>query len=228
MAERLRNQEMKSVEYRRIKNMLKYEKKLWNQGLKYVAGLDEAGRGPLAGPVVAASVIFPSNICIPMIDDSKKLSAEIRESLFDIILKKALDYGIGIAEVEEIDRINIYQASFKAMQRALDNLKIKAEHLLVDGPAFPNDVIPYTTIIKGDRLCYSIAAASILAKVTRDRIMCEYDDKFPQYGFISHKGYATPAHLDAIEKFGLCSIHRKSFHPKRFLESSFTYDRDAE
>jgi len=217
----------KTDECNRIRKMLLYERDFWNKGFKYIAGLDEAGRGPLAGPVVAATVIFSKGIFIPMIDDSKKLTAETRECLFDIILKEVLDYGIGISEVEEIDRINIYQASLLAMERAMNNLSVRPQHLLVDGRAFTDVPIPYTTIVKGDSLCYSIAAASILAKVTRDRIMCEYDKKFPQYGFSHHKGYATQAHLDAIEKYGLCSIHRRSFHPKRFIDASYSSHSNA-
>lgn len=202
-------------ERKRIRTMLQYERNLWNKGKKYVAGLDEAGRGPLAGPVVAAAVIFYNDPQISMINDSKKLTEEVREYLFDLILNEAL-CGIGAAEVGEIDRINIYQASFLAMDRALENLNTQPEHLLVDGRAFPRNDIPFTTIIKGDSLSYSVAAASILAKVTRDRIMREYDCEFPQYGFAGHKGYATRNHLDAIEEFGYCPIHRRSFHPKRF------------
>ena len=201
--------------------MLQYERNLWNEGKKYVAGLDEAGRGPLAGPVVAAAVVFYENPQISMINDSKKLTEEVRECLFDLILNETL-CGIGTAEVEEIDRINIYQASFLAMDRALENLNTQPEHLLVDGRAFPRNDIPFTTIVKGDSLSYSVAAASILAKVTRDRMMREYDQEFPQYGFANHKGYATREHLDAIEEFGYCPIHRRSFHPKRFqLELDF-------
>ncbi len=202
-------------ERKRIRKMLQYESKLWNKGKKYVAGLDEAGRGPLAGPVVAAAVVFYKNPQISMINDSKKLTEEVREYLFDLILNEAL-CGIGAAEVGEIDRINIYWASFLAMDRALENLNAQPEHLLVDGRAFPRNDIPFTTIIKGDSLSYSVAAASILAKVTRDRMMREYDQEFPQYGFANHKGYATREHLDAIEEFGYCPIHRRSFHPKRF------------
>lgn len=215
-------------ENKRIRKMLRFEQELWDQGVNYVAGVDESGRGPLAGPVVAAAVIFPKEIFIPMVDDSKRLTAEIREFLFDIILKEALDYGIGISEVQEIDRVNIYQASFLAMERALNHLKIKPEHILVDGRAFSDVSIPYTTIVKGDCLCFSIAAASILAKVTRDKIMCKYDARFPQYGFARHKGYATQAHLDAIEKFGFSPVHRKTFHPKRFMNSSLFLFGDAE
>ncbi len=209
-------------ERKRIRKMLQYERNLWNEGKKYVAGLDEAGRGPLAGPVVAAAVVFYENPQISMINDSKKLTEEVREYLFDLILSETL-CGIGAAEVGEIDRINIYQASFLAMDRALENLNTQPEHLLVDGRAFPRNDIPFTTIVKGDSLSYSVAAASILAKVTRDRMMREYDQEFPQYGFANHKGYATREHLDAIEEFGYCPIHRRSFHPKRFqLELDFS------
>jgi len=214
--------DLDTEERNRIRKMLQYERNLWNEGKKYVAGLDEAGRGPLAGPVVAAAVVFYENPQISMINDSKKLTEEVREYLFDLILNETL-CGIGAAEVGEIDRINIYQASFLAMDRALENLNTQPEHLLVDGKAFPRNDIPFTTIVKGDSLSYSVAAASILAKVTRDRMMREYDQEFPQYGFANHKGYATREHLDAIEEFGYCPIHRRSFHPKRFqLELDFS------
>ncbi len=206
--------------------MLKFERDLWKRGVMFVAGLDEAGRGPLAGPVVAAAVMFPPDVFIPKIDDSKKLTENLREELFEVIVKRALDFGIGQAEVAEIDDINILQASFLAMKRALSQFKSKPEYLLVDGRAFSNDEVPFTPIIKGDRLSFSIAAASILAKVTRDRIMCHYDLEFPEYGFASHKGYATAAHLDAIEKFGFCPIHRQSFHPKRFSPQLSLFDAE--
>lgn len=208
--------ELDSEERKRIRKMLHYERALWKEGKTNVAGLDEAGRGPLAGPVVAGAVIFSNEPEISMIDDSKKLSENVREYLYDWITKESLFWGIGVAEVDEIDRINVYQASFLAMNRALDELDTKPDHLLVDGRAFMTDDIPFTTIIKGDSLSYSVAAASILAKVARDRMMIDYDKQFPQYGFANHKGYATSEHLDAIEKFGLCPIHRRSFHPKRF------------
>ena len=165
--------DLDTEERKRIREMLQYERNLWNEGKKYVAGLDEAGRGPLAGPVVAAAVVFYENPQISMINDSKKLTEEVREYLFDLILNETL-CGIGAAEVGEIDRINIYQASFLAMDRALENLNTQPEHLLVDGRAFPRNDIPFTTIVKGDSLSYSVAAASILAKVTRDRMMREY------------------------------------------------------
>lgn len=211
--------ELDPEESQRIQKMLEYEDLHWKNGKRYIAGVDEAGRGPLAGPVVAAAVVFKENPQIQWVDDSKKLTAEIREELFDIIIDKSLCYGVGIADVSEIDKINIYHASLLAMKRALQNLAIRPEHVLVDGRVFPDSDIPATAIISGDSLCYSIASASILAKVTRDRIMCEYDKKYPQYGFSEHKGYSTPGHLDAIEKHGYCAIHRRSFHPKRFYQT---------
>lgn len=207
-----------SEEYHRIQQMLCYEKQLWAKNLSFVAGLDEVGRGPLAGPVVAAAVIFSQNAYIPLIDDSKRLPERVREELFETIIRTSVGYGIGQADVHEIDRFNILQASFLAMQRAVDKLRPKPEYLLVDGRTYPEQRnIPFKTVVKGDRLCFSIAAASILAKVTRDKIMSEYDKIFPGYGFENHKGYATKAHLDAIEEYGYCRIHRRSFHPKRFL-----------
>ncbi len=211
----------------RIFKMLEFERKLWGRGLKYVAGIDEAGRGPLAGPVVAAAVIFPEDIFIPLIDDSKKLTPETREDLYEAILWKARAYGIGIATVEEIDELNILQASYLAMRRAIANLPVLPQYLLVDGRDFPENTIPCTPVVDGDELCFSIAAASILAKVTRDRIMCELDQKFPEYGFARHKGYATRAHLEAIERFGFSPVHRKSFHPKRFTECQTSLENDA-
>lgn len=216
-----------AYEYIRINNLMIPERIHWNKGLDYVAGLDEAGRGPLAGPVVAAAVIFPKTVFIPFVNDSKQLSGEIREFLYDIIQQESLAFGIGLANVDEIDRINIYHASYLAMERAVNKLRIHPEHLLVDGKSYLSDAIPFTALVDGDCRSFTIAAASILAKVTRDRLMHEYHIKFPQYGFDRHKGYSTRAHLDAIEKFGFCSIHRKSFHPKRFFESnqlSFEYE----
>ncbi len=210
--------EMNQDENVRIQGMLEYESRYWQRGKKVVAGVDEVGRGPLAGPVVAAAVVFHENPDIPMIDDSKKLTAEIREYLYDIIQAEAWYVGVGIASVSEIDQINILQASYLAMSRAIDELNVRPDHLLIDGGDYQNSDLPYSAIIKGDSLSYSIAAASIIAKVTRDRIMQNYDKDYPQYGFSQHKGYATRLHLDAIEQFGFCSIHRRSFHPKRFSD----------
>ncbi|MFQ5649688.1 MAG: ribonuclease HII [bacterium] len=211
--------EMNAEELDRIQQMQIHERRHWRAGRELVAGVDEAGRGPLAGPVVAAAVIFRKHPDIPMVDDSKRLSEELRVYLFDIIVQEAIHFGIGVADVSEIDQLNILQASIVAMNRAVKNLGVTPDYLLVDGKSFHIDGIPYSTLVKGDSLSYSIAAASILAKVTRDRIMQDYDKRFPHYGFSRHKGYATPAHLDAIEQFGFCSIHRRSFHPKRFLDT---------
>ncbi len=219
--------EMNSEEYGRIQKMLHHEKVHWNAGKKIVAGIDEAGRGPLAGPVVAAAVVFRESPDIPMIDDSKRLSAEIREYLYEIIVNEALCYGIGTADVAEIDKLNILQASYLAMSRAQDSLGQRPDHLLVDGRSFEGAEVDFTTIVKGDRLSYSIASASILAKVTRDRIMIDYDKEYPQYGFSHNKGYATQQHLDAIERFGFCPIHRRSFHPKRFMDSQMFLFREG-
>ena len=204
------------VERLRIQQLLRFENELWQEGSKYIAGVDEAGRGPLAGPVVAAAVVYDTLPTIPMVNDSKKVTEKNREWLYCEITQKAFATGIGITTVEEIDRLNIFHASILAMHRAVENLKMQPEHLLVDGNIFKHPDIPFTTIVKGDARSYSIASASILAKVTRDRLMMEYDLKYPMYGFAKHKGYATTQHLDAIEKYGYCELHRRSFHPKRF------------
>jgi len=208
--------ELNPDEAERIQQLLQFERALWQQGCRFVAGVDEAGRGPLAGPVVAAAVVYDGAPSIPMIDDSKKLSNSKREALFQKITQHAHAFGIGVATVGEIDSINIYHASLLAMRRAVENLTVRPNHLLVDGNAFGESAIPVTTIVKGDARSYAIASASILAKVTRDRMMTEYDRQFPGYGFARHKGYATRQHLDAIEKMGYCALHRRSFHPKRF------------
>ena len=191
---------------------LDFENKLREKGFIHVAGIDEAGRGPLAGPVVAAAVIFPHNISIDGVNDSKKLSAQKREALFEIIHRHALSVGIGIVEHSTIDKINILQATLQAMEEAVAQLSPAPHHLLVDGQHYRREGIPCTTIIDGDAQCFSIAAASIIAKVTRDRMMLQYDKQFPNYGFARHKGYGTKEHLEAIRKHGLCEIHRRSFH----------------
>ena len=190
---------------------LDFENKLWVHGILHVAGIDEAGRGPLAGPVVASAVIFPKNVSIAGVNDSKKLSSTKREELYEVIHNQAISIGIGIVEHSTIDQINILQATMKAMEEAVAKLFPAPHHLLVDGPHYRRDGIPCTTIIDGDAQCFSIAAASIVAKVTRDRIMLKYNEQFPQYGFAKHKGYGTKEHLEAIRKFGLCEIHRRSF-----------------
>lgn len=179
-----------------------------------IAGVDEAGRGPLAGPVIAAAVIFPENIFIPGINDSKKLSPSKRARLFDTIHEYALAIGLGACTEHVIDQINILQATYRAMKQAIASLALPPEHVLVDGWQIPDLNFPQTAIPGGDGKCFSIAAASIIAKVTRDRIMLEYDRHFPDYGFAQHKGYPTKQHIQAIIKYGRCPIHRRSFHIK--------------
>ncbi|MBI5476513.1 MAG: ribonuclease HII [Ignavibacteriales bacterium] len=190
---------------------LDYEMEYWNNGKRFIAGVDEAGRGPLAGPVVAAAAIFPSDIKIDGVNDSKQLSAQERERLFDVINAMAISIGVGIVDHTIIDEVNILNATFRSMHEAIGKLTNQPDHLLIDGPRFSGANIPFTTIIDGDAKCFSIAAASIVAKVTRDRLMVEYDKQYPQYGFAKHKGYGTKAHLDAIRKYGQCEIHRRSF-----------------
>lgn len=181
------------------------------QGFRFIAGIDEAGRGPLAGPVVASAVILPPDISIDGVDDSKKLSSEKREILFEIIKEKALSVGIGIISSKVIDEINILEATRKAMLNAVENLTITPDLILIDGITPIKSGIKQLTIKKGDSLSQSIAAASIIAKVTRDRLMLDYDAKHPKYLFAKHKGYGTAEHLERIKEFGPCEIHRNSF-----------------
>lgn len=181
------------------------------QGYRFIAGIDEAGRGPLAGPVVASAVILPPDISIDGVDDSKKLSPEKRESLFDIIKEKALSIGIGIISSTVIDEMNILEATRKAMLNAVENLTITPDLIIIDGITPIKSSIKQLTIKKGDSLSQSIAAASIIAKVTRDRLMLDYDAKYPKYLFAKHKGYSTKEHLERIKEFGPCEIHRNSF-----------------
>ena len=191
-----------------------FERELKAQGCRLIVGIDEAGRGPLAGPVVAAACRLPEDFSLEGLNDSKQLSEEEREGLFVAIQSApGVDFGVGVAEVAEIDRINILRASFLAMHRALLQLNRQPEVILIDGHLAPSFGIPTIPLIKGDARCASIAAASILAKVTRDRLMVDLDKLYPQYGFKEHKGYATPEHLTALELFGPCAIHRKSFEP---------------
>ena len=190
---------------------LDVEQTYWNQGLTRIAGVDEAGRGPLAGPVVAAAVIFPMNHRIEGVDDSKKLSQKKREELVDIIGREALSVGIGVVDHTTIDKVNILQASILAMKEAVGRLTTMPELILADGNSFRHESLRFENIIDGDALCFSIAAASIVAKVTRDRLMTEYDRRYPEYGFGKHKGYCTKEHVEAIRQFGYCEIHRKTF-----------------
>ena len=188
-----------------------YELNAINEGYTYVCGCDEAGRGPLCGPVVAAAVILPMGLEIEGINDSKKLTEKKREKLYDVIIEKAIAYGIAEATPNEIDEINILNASMLAMKRAVDALKIKADFALIDGNCSRGFNIPTKTVVKGDSLSYSIAAASILAKVTRDRICVELDKEYPQYNIAKHKGYPTKDHMDAVRKYGPAPIYRKTF-----------------
>lgn len=198
----------------RIGKLLDFERKLWNQGLFNIAGIDEAGRGPLAGPVVAAAVVFPPDIFIAGIDDSKKLTSQKREELFYKIEDQSIAVATGIVNEKEIDRINIYQATLQAMRTAVQKLNKHPDHLLIDGLTLPEDCYDQTGIKGGDSLCFSIASASIIAKVTRDKIMIDYHEKFPEYNFASNKGYGTREHVEAIRKYGRCEIHRISFSIK--------------
>jgi ribonuclease HII len=191
-------------------------------GRRSIAGVDEAGRGPLAGPVVAAAVIFPEECFLPGVFDSKQLTAEEREIRYALILSHALGVGVGIVGHEIIDRVNILNATFLAMHRALAQLPVRPDYLLIDGNRFLDIGIPFTTVVRGDALCFTVAAASIVAKVTRDRMMVDYDTQFPGYGFARHKGYATEEHREAIARLGLCDIHRRSFHPKSQLHLTFS------
>ncbi len=193
-----------------LKDNLAFERELEKQGVTLIAGMDEAGRGPLAGPVVAAAVIMPMNDIIPGVDDSKKLSEKKREYLFDRIIEKAIAYKIAVVDEKIIDEINILEATKKAMRECVEGLAVSPEIILID--AVKLDLpIPSRSIIKGDALSYSIAAASVLAKVYRDRLMEKYDELYPSYGFKKHKGYGTKAHIDAIKEIGPCSIHRRTF-----------------
>ena len=188
------------------------EKNAMDRGFKYVCGVDEAGRGPLAGPVCAAAVILPYGCEIEGLNDSKKLSEKKRDMLFDIIIEKAISYSICYGTLEEIEKYNILNATFLAMNRSIESLEVKPDYCLIDGNRTPKEIkFPCETVVKGDSKSYSVAAASILAKVSRDRLMLEYDKKYPQYGFKKHKGYGTKEHYEAIKKFGVCNIHRLSF-----------------
>lgn len=198
----------------RIEGMLRYERALWEDGVQFIAGVDEAGRGPLAGPVVAAAVVFASDVSIAGIDDSKRLTPTRREELFEEIMGEALAVATGIVTEKEIDRMNVLQATFKAMRMAIGSLSIRPEHILIDGRPLPEKFFHQTAIIGGDRQSYSVAAASIVAKVTRDRMMVAYDKVYPQYGFARHKGYGTKKHVEAIRLHGPCEIHRKTFQIK--------------
>ena len=204
---------MKEKEIERLNELKKIEKDIYEkENITYLCGIDEAGRGPLAGPVVVASVIMPKDSFIEGVNDSKKVSEKKRELLYDKITEEAISYSVGIVNQNEIDEINILNATKKGLTESIKGLEVKPERIVVDAL---NNIdtcgIPYMSIVKGDAKCYSIAAASIIAKVTRDRIMREWDEVYPEYGFIKHKGYGTAAHIQAIKEFGLCPLHRRSF-----------------
>ena len=194
-------------------DLLKYEKKLYEKGITLIGGVDEVGRGPLVGPVVAACVILPVNYELPGLNDSKKISEKKRDQFYDIIMKDAISVGVGIVGPEKIDEINILEASRLAMKLAIENLSVKPEFILSDAMKLTNIDIPYQDIIHGDALSLSIAAGSVIAKVTRDRMMYELDKQYPEYGFASHKGYPTKAHLENIAKYGVLENYRFTYKP---------------
>lgn len=199
-------------------NLWEIEEGLWNDNCRMVCGVDEAGRGPLVGRVYAAAVILPPHLELPGLNDSKKLSDKKRRELFPMIQEQAVAWGIGYASNEEIDEINILQATFLAMRRAINALPEKPDLALIDGNRAPDFGIPVQTVVKGDSRSANIAAASILAKVARDDWMLEMDEKYPGYGFAVHKGYGTKAHYDALRTLGPCEIHRRSFLKKFYGE----------
>lgn len=209
---------MDPKEKRRLRGLTKLEDAARRDGYRLIAGVDEAGRGPLAGPVVAGACILPDNFFIPGINDSKQLSPLERERIYQLLIEdERVLCGVGIVDSDIIDQINIYQATIHAMLLAIGDLAQLPDYMLVDGMRLKNCTIPHSKEIKGDARSQTIAAASIIAKVTRDRIMVEYDERWPQYGFKRHKGYCTPEHVEAINTHGPCTIHRMSFEPLKSL-----------
>ena len=203
---------MKEKEILRLNEMKKIEEEIYKKGIKLIGGIDEAGRGPLAGPVVVACAVMPRDSMIEGVNDSKKVSEKKREKLYEEIVNSAISYGVGIIDQKEIDFMNILNATKFGLTTSIKNLEEKPEFILVDALTnIDTCKIPYKSIIKGDAKCYSIACASIIAKVTRDRIMREWAEIYPQYGFEKHKGYGTKMHIEAIKEYGICPLHRKSF-----------------
>ena len=201
-----------------MEDLYTYERELISKGIKLIAGIDEVGRGPLVGPVVAACVILPLNYQLEGLTDSKKLTEKKREKFYDILMKDAISIGVGVISEKVIDEVNIYEATKLAMLEAINNMKVKPEHLLIDAMKL-NTNIPSTSIIKGDSKSLSIAAASVVAKVLRDRMLIELDTKYPMYDFKNNKGYPTKKHLEAIDKYGIIAEHRRSYGPvKDYLE----------
>ena len=211
---------MKEKELERLNKIKEIETQIYEkEKIQTICGIDEAGRGPLAGPVVVAAVIMPKDSMIEGINDSKKISEKKREELYEKIIEEAISYSVGIIEQKEIDNINILNATKKGLTQAVSNLTVKPEKILVDAlNKIDTCGISYISIIKGDAKSYSIATASIIAKVTRDRIMRQWDEIYPQYGFAKHKGYGTKAHIEAIKEYGLCSLHRLTF-VKNFIDN---------
>lgn len=208
-------------------NLYEFEEKLYDDGYHQICGVDEAGRGPLAGPVVVAACILPPFLRIEGINDSKQLSAKKRSELFKIIIKNAIDYKIVFVSEKDVDELNIYQATKKGMLEAIQGLSIKPDYVLIDAMPLGELQIPHDSIIHGDARCASVAAASILAKVTRDEYMEKMDIKYPNYGFKKHKGYGTKAHMEALEKYGPCEIHRKTFAPvSKYYSKQISFDFD--
>ncbi len=213
----------------RAEQLLEFERQLYLDGFRWVAGTDEAGRGPLAGPVVAAATVFDPSDRIEGIDDSKRLTERQRESVFGLIMERALDVGVGIARQDEIDAINILRATRLAMRRAVGHLRSKPDCLLIDGMRLPEIGIFQQAVVGGDARCRCIAGASIVAKVIRDRIMRAFDVKYPGYGFSRNKGYPTREHLEALERLGILPIHRKSFAPvRRIIEDGSQVEKRAD
>ncbi len=203
---------MKEKEIERLTNLKEIERQLHERNFKNICGIDEAGRGPLAGPVVVAGVIMPENSMIEGVNDSKKISEKKREALYDLIIQEAVSYSVAVIGHDVIDEINILNATKSGVTQVVEGLNIKPDLIIIDAlEHIDTKGVPYESIIKGDAKCYSIAAASILAKVTRDRIMREWDTVYPEYGFAKHKGYGTKMHMEAIREYGLTPIHRRSF-----------------
>lgn len=204
-------------ERRRLAKMYRLECDCYHKGWSLVAGVDEAGRGPLAGPLVVGAVVLPPRCFIAGLNDSKQLTARVRENIYEEIQRRALAVSVSVVPVPVIERLNIYQATVYGMEQAVRALAVPPQALLLDAMRLPHVTVPQQAIIKGDCLSASIAAASVVAKVTRDRLMCEYDRRFPQYGFARHKGYATAEHLAALARYGPCVLHRRTFAPVRKL-----------
>ena len=220
----VRAYEREQRERARVAALYQYEDAAYAQGFSLVAGVDEAGRGPLAGPVSVAAVSLPHDCYIPHLNDSKKLSAKVRDELYDVIQEKAIAVSSVLVDAQTIDRVNIYQATINGMYEAIFDLEKEPQQVLIDAVELDNLPMPSLSIIKGDAKSASIAAASIIAKVTRDRLMQQYDAVYPEYGFAKHKGYGTAEHITALRQYGPCPIHRLSFEPVKSIARSLNMD----